>query len=185
MASKPNWRGRKNLRWSSLEQESMRPDDLAALRAFQTKLARLQRSANGAMAAATALTTNLEPSSEPSNKRRRWTRNGKGQVRELEKRTREILVRLAWRFDSPGPQRKHARFHSGTHRPRGRQRTFSLSRPSHSDEESYDIAHEELGVQVEKIRTLLEKEIKPLEKALDDAGPPWTPGRLPIIPKSD
>jgi photosystem II stability/assembly factor-like uncharacterized protein len=163
----------------------MRSDDLAALRAFQTKLARLQRSANGALAAATAISTNLEAIKRAIEQTPGIDEKWRGVVRELEKKNREILLHLrgdsflrARNENTPVSILERVGHMVGNER-------FSLSRPSHSDVESYDIAHEELGVQVAKLRTLLDKEVKPLEKALDDAGAPWTPGRLPGLPKGD
>ena len=38
---------------------------------------------------------------------------------------------------------------------------------------------EEFGQELGKLRTLVEGDLKTLEKALDLAGAPWTPGRLP------
>jgi hypothetical protein len=109
----------------------------------------------------------------------------KGKVRELEKQTREILLSL--RGDSVLRSRNENTPVSILERIGhvvGNER-FSLMKPTGSDEESYKIAHEELAEQIQKLRTLLEKEVKPLEKALDDAGAPWTPGRVPVAPKEE
>ena len=45
--------------------------------------------------------------------------------------------------------------------------------------EQYQIAGEELAVEIPKLRKLFEIDIKALEKQLDAAGAPPTPGRLP------
>ena len=45
--------------------------------------------------------------------------------------------------------------------------------------EQYQIACDELAVQIPKLRKLVETDIKALEKQLDAAGAPPTPGRLP------
>ena len=163
--------------------QGMKPADLAALRAFQTKLTRLQRSANGALVSATALLANLEQIKRAIEQTPAMDEKWKGKVRELEKQTREILLHL--RGDSVLRARNENTPVSILERighVAGNER-FSLSRPTLSDEESYKIAHEELAEQIDKLRVLLDKDLKPLEKALDDAGAPWTPGRLPVTPK--
>ena len=43
----------------------------------------------------------------------------------------------------------------------------------------YQIASDELAVEIPKLRKLLETDIRALEKQLDAAGAPATPGRLP------
>ena len=45
--------------------------------------------------------------------------------------------------------------------------------------EGHPIASAELAGQLTKLRRLAEKEVPELEKALEAAGAPWTPGRLP------
>jgi hypothetical protein len=45
--------------------------------------------------------------------------------------------------------------------------------------EQYQIASDELAAEVPKLRRLIETDIKALEKHLDAAGAPYTPGRLP------
>jgi hypothetical protein len=45
--------------------------------------------------------------------------------------------------------------------------------------EQYQIASDELAVEIPKLRKLFETDIKALEKQLDAAGAPPTPGRLP------
>ena len=107
----------------------------------------------------------------------------KGTIRDLEKRAREILLHL--RGDSVLRARNENTPVSILERIGhvvGNER-FSLTQPGQADLGSYKIAREELDEQVGKLRTLLEKDLKPLEKALDDAGAPWTPGRIPMPPK--
>ena len=55
----------------------------------------------------------------------------------------------------------------------------SLDKPTTTQQETYKIASEELGQELTKLRTLIDVDVKTLEKALDLAGAPWTPGRLP------
>jgi hypothetical protein len=56
---------------------------------------------------------------------------------------------------------------------------LSLSRPTHTQRDEYAIASEEFTQELARLRKLIEVDLKNLEKALDLAGAPWTPGRLP------
>ncbi|HTQ54927.1 MAG TPA: hypothetical protein VMI94_10730 [Bryobacteraceae bacterium] len=55
-----------------------------------------------------------------------------------------------------------------------------LQRPPGTDVQAYEIASREFAAESEKLRNLVEVDLKAIEKALDDAGAPWTPGRLPL-----
>ena len=55
----------------------------------------------------------------------------------------------------------------------------STQHPTKTAMEQYQIGSDELAVQIPKLRKLMETDIKALEKQLDAAGAPPTPGRLP------
>jgi len=55
----------------------------------------------------------------------------------------------------------------------------ALVRPTKTAEESYTIAADEFAAELAKIKKLVETDIKSIEAALDAAGAPGTPGRLP------
>ncbi len=55
----------------------------------------------------------------------------------------------------------------------------STQHPTKTALEQYQIGSEELAVQIPKLRKLVETDGKALEKQLDAAGAPPTPGRLP------
>jgi hypothetical protein len=56
---------------------------------------------------------------------------------------------------------------------------FALAKPTGTQRESYQIASEEFTQELAKLRKLIEVDLRDLDKALDTAGAPWTPGRLP------
>ena len=56
-------------------------------------------------------------------------------------------------------------------------------RPTKTAQEMYQIASDELAVEIPKLRRLVETDIRGLEKQLDAAGAPPTPGRLPDMKK--
>ncbi len=56
---------------------------------------------------------------------------------------------------------------------------FSLAKPTQSHIDSYNIAAAEFAEQLAKLRTLVEVDLGKLEKDMEAAGAPWTPGRVP------
>jgi hypothetical protein len=56
---------------------------------------------------------------------------------------------------------------------------LSLARPTTTQRDEYAIASQEFGTELAKLRKLIDVDLKEIEKALDLAGAPWTPGRLP------
>jgi photosystem II stability/assembly factor-like uncharacterized protein len=56
---------------------------------------------------------------------------------------------------------------------------FSLAKPTQSHVESYNIAAGEFADQLAKLHTLVDVDLAKLEKDLEAAGAPWTPGRVP------
>ena len=56
---------------------------------------------------------------------------------------------------------------------------FSMAKPTQSDVESYGIAAAEFADQLAKLRSLVDVDLAKLEKDMEAAGAPWTPGRVP------
>ena len=56
---------------------------------------------------------------------------------------------------------------------------FSLAKPTQSHIDSYNIAAAEFGDVLAKLHTLVEVDLAKLEKDMEAAGAPWTPGRVP------
>ena len=56
---------------------------------------------------------------------------------------------------------------------------FSLARPTQSHVDSYNIAAAEFVEQLGNLRTLVEVDLTKLDKDMEAAGAPWTPGRVP------
>jgi hypothetical protein len=46
--------------------------------------------------------------------------------------------------------------------------------------QAFAIASQEFAAEREKLRVLVDVDLKALEQALDAAGAPWTPGRLTV-----
>jgi hypothetical protein len=56
---------------------------------------------------------------------------------------------------------------------------MSTSPPTQTHRDAYTIAGRELDIELGKLRMLIEKDLMNLEKAMEAAGAPWTPGRVP------
>ena len=56
---------------------------------------------------------------------------------------------------------------------------FSLAKPTQTHVQAYEIAASEFGEQLTRLRTLVEVDLAKLEKDMETAGAPWTPGRVP------
>jgi hypothetical protein len=56
---------------------------------------------------------------------------------------------------------------------------FSLAKPTQTHRDSYGIAAAEFSDQLAKLHALVEVDLTKLEKDMEAAGAPWTPGRVP------
>jgi hypothetical protein len=56
---------------------------------------------------------------------------------------------------------------------------FSLAKPTQSHIDQYNIGAAELTDVLGKLRTLVHTDLAKLEKDMEAAGAPWTPGRVP------
>lgn len=57
---------------------------------------------------------------------------------------------------------------------------FSTSKPTKTNLDQYAITAEEFQATLGRLRSLVEIDLANLEKAMEAAGAPWTPGRLPV-----
>jgi photosystem II stability/assembly factor-like uncharacterized protein len=153
--------------------------DLKALRAFQRQVARLERAVSGALDAANETTRRLEQLQRAFDQTPQAKEAWKAQVRDLEQRNRDILRALrgdvvlrGHNINTPTSIVERVRSIVQSQR-------FSLAAPTATDRESYRIASEEFGKELARLRTLVEVDLRKLEKDADAVGAPWTPGRLP------
>jgi hypothetical protein len=56
---------------------------------------------------------------------------------------------------------------------------LSTARPTQTQINAYNIAAEEFQQELTKLRQLIDVDVKKLESAMEAAGAPWTPGRIP------
>jgi photosystem II stability/assembly factor-like uncharacterized protein len=147
--------------------------------AFAEQAAKLNRAVLDTLDAATELASRLEKIKRTLDFAPGADAKWKDVVRKLEEKNRGILRIL--RGDNVLRERNENTPPSITDRIGfviTAQRN-ALQKPTGTERENYEIASQELRQELAKLRTLIESELRPLERALDAAGAPWTPGRLP------
>ena len=60
--------------------------------------------------------------------------------------------------------------------------TMSTSRPTQTQQAQYSAAAQDFEGVLGQLRQLIEVDLAKLEKQLEAAGAPWTPGRIPSWP---
>ena len=157
---------------------STREDRLAKAE-FEEKLARLQKELNAAEQSAADARTRLDAIRRAVDATPALPIKLREDATNLEKRLAEINRALRGDAvlrsrDEPTPESISDRANSAA----GVMR-LTTGRPTKTALESYQIASDELATEVPKLRRLIDTDIRALEKQLDTAGAPPTPGRLP------
>jgi len=154
-------------------------EDRLALAEFQEKLSRLQRAIAAAEQSAAEARTRLEAIKRAIDATPALSPKLREEARSLEKRLAEFTRTL--RGDSalrarnePAPMPISERVSSAA----GSLRQ-TTGRPTRTAMENYQTASDELAAEIPKLRRLVETDIRAVEKQLDAAGAPPTPGRLP------
>jgi hypothetical protein len=157
---------------------STREDRIAAAD-FHDKLARLQRAAAGAEQAATEARTRLDAIVHAIDATPTLPPKLRQEARSLEKHLSDITRTL--RGDAVMRARNEATPESISERVSSAAGSLrqTTGHPTKTAIENYQIASEELALEIPKLRRLIETDIRALEKQLDAAGAPPTPGRLP------
>lgn len=162
-----------------LGMRNMAPQDRAALNAFQQKVDRLYRAVSGTLNAGDELKARLEKIQTALQQTPTASAQLTQTASQLHARNLEILrnlrgdVVLRERNENTPPSIED-RVETIMSNER-----MSSSLPSKTDQEAYAIASEELAQELGKLRTILDQDLPKLEKAMEQAGAPWTPGRVP------
>ena len=161
---------------------STREDRLAKAE-FEEKLARVQKALAAAQQSANEARTRLDAIRRAIDATPALAPKLREDAINLEKRLDEINRELRGdpvmrSRDEPTPASISERVNSaaGTMR-------LTTGRPTKTALDSYQIASDELASEIPKLRRLIETDIRALEKQLDAAGAPPTPGRLPDLRK--
>ena len=162
---------------------TMTAADRAAQEEFLRKTARLYRAVNGALQTAQDVESRLKTIRQALRETPAVEKQLDAVADGIERRDREILralrgdVEIAKRSE-PIASSIDQRVISVMEGER-----FSLAKPTQSHVDSYDIAAAEFGDVLAKLRALVEVDLVKLEKDMEAAGAPWTPGRVPEWPE--
>jgi len=160
-------------------QENMPATDRAALVEFQQKAVRLQRAVSGATQAANALRPRLTAIKRAISETPSLPHSLYDNAMALEKRTNEIIRALSG--DAEARRRNMITPPSINDRVGyvvGAQR-MSTARPTQTQANQYAAAARDFEGVLGQLRQLIEVDLTRLEKQLEAAGAPWTPGRIP------
>jgi len=160
-------------------QESMSSADRTALVEFQQKAARLQRAVSGANQATNALTPRLAAIKRAISETPSLPPKLYEDAIALEKRKNDIVRALSG--DAAARQRNMNTPPSISERVGyviSAQR-MSISRPTQTQQNQYAAAAQDFETVLTQLRQLIDVDLSRLEKQLEAAGAPWTPGRVP------
>ncbi len=154
------------------------PQDFATQRTFMKTTARLYRAVNGALNAANDLQSKMKSLRAALHEVPAAEEKLGPEADALEKQNNEILralrgdVALAARSENVAP--------SINDRVTGimEGERFSLAKPTQTHAEEYAIASQEFASQLAKLKNLIQVDLTKLEREMEAAGAPWTPGRL-------
>ena len=153
------------------------PGDRAPREEFQRKVARLYRAVSGAINSANEVHTGLTAirkalQDTPS------AQSLTASVDSIEKRSNEILRAL--RGDAALAARSENVPTSINDRVTNimEGERFAIAAPTQTHQDAYVIAADEFAQQLTSLRTLIQ-DFAQLQKSLEAAGAPWTPGRIP------
>jgi len=158
---------------------SMTPADRTAQEEFLRKVSRLYRAVYGATRTADDVTSRLTQIREALKETPVVEKQLGPTADSLEQRNREILralrgdIEIAKR-NEPIPSSIGDRVNTIIEGER-----FSMAKPTQSDIASYGIAAAQFADQLNKLHTLVDADLAKLEKDMEAAGAPWTPGRVP------
>jgi photosystem II stability/assembly factor-like uncharacterized protein len=160
-------------------QEAMASGDRAALVEFQQKAARLQRAVQGALEATNALKPRLALIRRALLETPAAGDKLLDDASALDKRTNDILRAL--RGDTALRARNINLPPSINERVGGIVATQRLStaRPTQTQISQYNAAAQDFEQTLAQLRQLIEGDLVRLEKQMEAAGAPWTPGRIP------
>lgn len=160
-------------------QAAMSGPDRAALVEFQQKVARLQRAVSGALETANQLKTRLGLIKRALHETPTADAKLTADASSIEKRANELLRTL--RGDSALRQRQEILPSSIIERVSTivSDQRMSTSAPTQTQKDYYSDAANEFEQVLAQLRALIEGDLARLEKAMEAAGAPWTPGRIP------
>jgi photosystem II stability/assembly factor-like uncharacterized protein len=158
---------------------SLNPADRAAQGEFHRKVARLYRAVSGAVHTAGDVESRLKAIRDALREAPAVEKQLGTVADTIEQRHREILRALRGdkelqKRNEPVPSSINDRVTNIMDGER-----FALAKPTQSHVDNYNIAAAEFSEQLAKLHALVEVDLAKLEKDMEAAGAPWTPGRVP------
>jgi hypothetical protein len=162
-----------------LENTTLPAEDREELTGFHQKIHELNRVVQGAVNTANDLKKRIGLIKQALHQTPGASEDLTGQVKRLEQGTREILTALTG--DKTISKRNGNQPPSISGRVRNLVYTQwrSTSAPTQTMRDQYSIAGEEFESVYDKLKNLLEADLKAIEDSMESASAPWTPGRLP------
>ncbi len=156
---------------------SLPPADRGELLAFQKKTGELQRAVLGANAAAEEAAKRIQYIKKTIEKAPMLDPVLGEEARAIEIRLLDLRERITG--DPTKPRRNEPEMPGIMRRINTivRGHWSSTSAPTKTHRKNYDIAAEEFSEILEDLRILIETDLASLERKLEEAGAPWTPGR--------
>jgi hypothetical protein len=154
---------------------------LPAVVAFQQKTAALQRALLGANAVATETMSRIQLLKRAIQETPTADDKLGTEVRRIEARLREVQASLAG--DPTIARRQEPTPPSLLNRVNGIANSLwsnTMEDATATQKRQYDIAAGELGGLLDRLRTLVEQDLKKVEDQAETAGVPWTSGRVPV-----
>jgi photosystem II stability/assembly factor-like uncharacterized protein len=158
---------------------SMSVADRAAQQEFQHKVARLYRAVSGALHTSDEVEARLKAIRGALRETPAMEKQLGAAADSIEQRNHEILRALRGdtemqKRNEPTPTSINGRVEAILEGER-----FALSKPTQNHLDDYSIAASEFAVQLDRLHVLVEVDLSKLEKDMEAAGSPWTPGRVP------
>jgi photosystem II stability/assembly factor-like uncharacterized protein len=153
--------------------------DRKELAEFQRQAARLQRGLNAAIGSANELAGRLEQARQALDRTPAADEKSRTAARNLIRANRDVLRAL---IGDSGLRARNENTPTSIAERVGavvEATRFAIAKPTGTQREAYRVASADLTREIEKLRKIIETDVKELEKAMDAAGVPWTPGRLP------
>ena len=158
---------------------SLNASDRLAQEEFQRKVVRLYRAVAGAVHTSEDVEAHLKAIRGALREVPAGERQLSTAADSIEQKNREILRELSGdtilqKRNEPVPTSINDRVQAILEGER-----FSLAKPTQTHMDDYNIASAEFSDQLGKLHILVEVDLAKLEKDMEAAGAPWTPGRVP------
>jgi photosystem II stability/assembly factor-like uncharacterized protein len=153
--------------------------DAAALLRFQRKTARLQRAVLGAIEAADEVANRLKHIKKAIDDTPGAEARLGSEARAIESRLKDIQVALRGDDVMRGRNEPVPLSVSGRVNAIVSAQWTSTSPATGTSQQAYALAGDAFAQELQKLRTLVGTDLSRLEKSLESAGAPWTPGRIP------